>query len=164
MGRQTLCGPQPAKITVVSLFVFNRLFPHNWGGLFRSAFWFVWWNLQEIYHGFDKSRTMWVFQHKLFFFWKFLKPSGGSQLGRRLGDQAGKVLKIQADRPIQIPWCEDHQEVKTPEFLVLSERIFHRKYHLLSRERVQPFIDAEEKVNQLPGVSKIHQAFSTGER
>ena len=56
------------------------------------------------------------------------------------------------------------QEVKTPEFLVLSEKIFHRKYHLLSRERVQPFIDAEEKVNQLPGVSKIHQAFSTGER
>ena len=39
-----------------------------------------------------------------------------------------------------------------------------RKYHLLSRERVQPFIDAEEKVNKVPGVSQIHQAFSTKER
>jgi len=46
----------------------------------------------------------------------------------------------------------------------LDAKIIKRKYHLLSRERVQPFIDAEEKVNQLPGVSKIHQAFSTGER
>ena len=114
MGRQTLCGPQPAKITVVSLFVFNRLFPHNWGGLFRSAFWFVWWNLQEIYDGFDKSRAMWVFQHKYSsFVWKLLKPSGGSQLRWRIGSQAATVVTIQADRPIQIPWCEDHQEVNT---------------------------------------------------
>jgi len=29
---------------------------------------------------------------------------------------------------------------------------------------VQPFIDAEEKVNKVPGVSQIHQAFSTKER
>ena len=28
----------------------------------------------------------------------------------------------------------------------------------------QPFIDAEEKVNKVPGVSQIHQAFSTKER
>ena len=52
----------------------------------------------------------------------------------------------------------------TLKFLVLNEKNIPKKNHLLSRERVQPFIDAEEKVNQLPGVSKIHQAFSTGER
>jgi len=53
---------------------------------------------------------------------------------------------------------------QTDQSRFLDAKIIKRKYHLLSRERVQPFIDAEEKVNQLPGVSKIHQAFSTGER
>ena len=94
MGRQTLCGPQPAKITVVSLFVFNRLFPHNWGGLFRSAFWFVWWNLQEIYHGFDKSRTMWVFQHKLFFFENFWNPVEGVNSAEDLVTRLEKFSKF----------------------------------------------------------------------
>ena len=45
--------------------------------------------------------------------WKLLKPSGGSQLRWRIGSQAATVVTIQADRPIQIPWCEDHQEVNT---------------------------------------------------
>ena len=92
---------------------FSATFPYL-SGFFRSAFWFVWWNLQEIYDGFDKSRAMWVFQHKYSsFVWKLLKPSGGSQLRWRIGSQAGTVVTIQADRPIQIPWCEDHQEVNT---------------------------------------------------
>ena len=92
--------------------IFVKLPKHD--GFFRSAFWFVWWNLQEIYDGFDKSRAMWVFQHKYSsFVWKLLKPSGGSQLRWRIGSQAGTVVTIQADWPIQIPWCEDHQEVNT---------------------------------------------------
>ena len=92
---------------------FSATFPYL-SGVFRSAFWFVWWNLQEIYDGFDKSRAMWVFQHKYSsFVWKLLKPSGGSQLRWRIGSQAATVVTIQADRPIQIPWCEDHQEVNT---------------------------------------------------
>ena len=107
--------PPPLVWQKTTLFpdFFSATFPYL-SGVFRSAFWFVWWNLQEIYDGFDKSRAMWVFQHKYSsFVWKLLKPSGGSQLRWRIGSQAGTVVTIQADRPIQIPWCEDHQEVNT---------------------------------------------------
>ena len=162
MGRQTLCGPQPAKITVVSLFVFNRLFPHNWGGLFRSAFWFVWWNLQEIYHGFDKSRTMWVFQHKLFFFENFWNPVEGVNSAEDLVTRLEKFSKFKQTDQSRFLDAKIIKRWKLLNFLFSV-----RKYSIgntTSRERVQPFIDAEEKVNQLPGVSKIHQAFSTGER
>jgi len=79
-----------------------------------------------------------------------------TKAGRLEGvNTAAELCAKLAERP---PFKESDQS------RFLNAKIIKRKYHLLSRERVQPFIDAEEKVNKVPGVSQIHQAFSTKER
>ena len=133
--------------------------------LFRSAFWFIWWNMQEIFHGFDKSRAMWVFQHKYSFLVTIVETQWRESTLLKNWWPSWNSCHNLSRQTNQDSLMQRLSRGKNSKLLVLNERKkFHRKYHLLSRERVQPFIDAEEKVNQLPGVSKIHQAFSTGER
>ena len=125
----------------------------------------IWWNMQEIFHGFDKSRAMWVFQHKYSFLVTIVETQWRESTLLKNWWPSWNSCHNLSRQTNQDSLMQRLSRGKNSKLLVLNERKkFHRKYHLLSRERVQPFIDAEEKVNQLPGVSKIHQAFSTGER